>query len=135
MRKFLLITVLFFLTIPLSGLADNRMMLFKTSDGDSRSISSSGLEIKFIDGNMVAGNGEETLTLPLSDLVSMEFSVGSSSIVDITGSFSSDVAVFNINGINLGTYSSPAMASRTLPAGLYVMKFKSGETQKLIIRK
>lgn len=135
MKKIYLILLLTILSIPLSGMAESRTMLFKTSDGSSSSLAATALEIQFKDGNMIADNGSQSLTIPLTDLISMEFSNGSSAAAELQNAVSGNVTVVNINGVTIGSFPFATLASESLPAGLYVMKFQSGETQKLIIRK
>lgn len=84
---------------------------------------------------MVATNGQETLTLSLNDLATMEFSDTEVGISSIPTNDSGEVTITGINGITLGKYASLQEAAAGLSQGVYVVTSKTGETTKLIIRK
>lgn len=120
--------------MSLTAAAETAQMVFKTVDGTSQSITAAGLDISFTDTDMVATNGTQTVTLPLSDLTSMQFTgLQSGMVSDIAKD--GDVTIVNINGMMLGTYSSAADAARNLASGIYIVRYADGKTSKLIIRK
>lgn len=132
MKKILLASAIALLSLP--AFADGEFLLFKTADGVSHSIAASGLEIKFEDGAMVATNASESLSLPLSDLATMEFAA-SNAVSSIVSSIEGTVAVMNINGVMLGNYASAEEAANYLAPGIYVIRNASGESSKLLVRK
>lgn len=134
MKKLLFIAAMTVMSLTAS--AENVLhMVFKTADGVAHSIEASGLDIKFTEGKMKAANATETLTIPLSDLVSMEFDDGSASIYDTVATEDGEVTVSNINGIEIGRFPSLTTATDNLPDGIYVITQSSGKSLKLIINK
>lgn len=114
--------------------AEENAMQFMTTDGVTHKISSTGLEIKFADGNLVATNSTESLTLSLSQLESMQFESFTSAIAshqEMQGA----VRVTNMNGVAFGTYNNILDAEKNLSAGVYVAKFENGKSVKFIVNK
>ncbi|MCR4994222.1 MAG: Ig-like domain-containing protein [Bacteroidales bacterium] len=83
MKRFLVFTINVVLSIGLSMADDYTYpyLVFTDSDGDETTVSVDDLEITFSDGQLVATNGDGSITLTLSTLASMAFSTtgGSSS--------------------------------------------------------
>lgn len=107
-------------------------LVFKFVSGESYSVNTQGLEIYYNDGKLTFNNDESVL--PVSSLVSMEFSDNSGSgsgkgeiLTDSTDS----VTVLSIDGINIGEFPSLADACRNLEQGLYVVCRSNGETFKI----
>lgn len=121
-----------FMAMP--AFADTPIMVFKTSDGATHSIAAAGLDIKFADGQMVASNPTESLSLPLSGLSTMEFGLGPSGITEPAAEGDGHVAITGINGLEFGSFDSMQDATRNLDPGVYIVRYESGETSKLIIR-
>lgn len=133
MKKLLLVLMVIMMSMP--TFAAGSRMIFKTADGATHSINSAGLEIKFVGGNMEATNGTESLLLSVSALSTMAFGDKSSSIENINAYQNAAVSVASVSGICFGEFSSLIDAEKALQPGVYVVKYKSGETSKLIIRK
>lgn len=129
-----LILIIAIALVGLGAKAATSTMLFKTSDDKTHAIASAGLEIKFVDGNMIATTPSQTLSLDAATLVSMEFS-GESSATAIIADYTGQVTVTDIKGTDAGTYRSIDDAQRQLAPGIYIVKPQNGETIKLIIRK
>lgn len=137
MRKFLLFFGMLIVAVTASAV-EYKSMCFTTSDGNSHFISLEGLEISVDNSNLLAKAGEESLTLPVSNLVSMEFSETLAAVdaVEANGE-SSPVIVYGIDGTVKGSYGSALDATESLPAGLYIIKAANtqGSTSKLSVRK
>lgn len=133
MKKLFLASI--FASVAVTAYADDALMVFKTSDGAIHSIGSSALEIHFADGNMLASNGSQSLTLPLADLKSMEFGNLSTVISDMAAMPEGMVSVTALDGAVCGKFDSVKEAAATLGSGVYVVKYESGETIKIFVRK
>lgn len=133
MNKLLLASAITF--VSLTALADESHLVFKTSDGAVSSIAASGLDIKFSDGNMVATNATESLTLPLASLVSMEFGGPASRLAGILTETDGLVTVTSVSGTLLGSFSSLSVAQSSLAPGIYVVRHASGDVTKILIGK
>ena len=72
MRKLLLV-FLFLSGIMTVSADDFNYLTFARNDGTMKSISIDNLKLSFAGGNVVAATGDETLTMPLSDLAKMFF--------------------------------------------------------------
>lgn len=131
-RLSVLAAVLTMTVMQVSGEATH--IVFKSSDGNSHSISSGGLEISFAGETMTAKNATETLTLPVAQLSTMEFTSLSSSVTEAAVANPGKVTVTSIAGVSAGTFSSADAARNALAPGAYVIKTEGGDTYKLIIR-
>lgn len=135
MKLLYLFTALIACGAAVTASAEYPTMLMKMSDGTEHAISTSGLTINYSQGMMNATNTSgEILTLPLEQLISMEFnntvSIDGATIANSDGS----ITVYTLDGTELGLYASAAHALNELPAGVYVIKNSSGITSKIIIR-
>lgn len=113
--------------------AEGTTMVFTTTDAVEHSIASKNLTISFVDGMMNATNGSQTLSLPLADLKTMNFSnlVSGLNIIDGTAGA---VAVTSLNGTDCGVYTSLAEAQTQLPAGIYIVRTESDQTFKIVVK-
>lgn len=121
--------------MSLPAFSEVSQMVFTTTDGTTHAIAAMGLEMEFGEGNMVATNGGESLTLPLTELATMEFAGQISGIASVGTSGFSRVAVTGINGMPLGNFASLQEAHNALRPGIYIVKNEQGEVTKLIVRK
>ena len=129
----LLVTVL----IPSLAFAGRYNTLKFTSDsGETYSIATNNLVIHVNGENLTFNNTD--LTIPLSSLVSMEFTDYDDSpaaidtvIFEGTGT----VAVYNINGTPVGSFDSYADALASLSRGVYVIKDANGNSLKISVGK
>lgn len=123
------------IAMSLPAFADGQQLVFKTTDGSTRSIAATGLDIKFADGNMVATAGSESLTLPVASLSTMEFVAQSSGVAETVAVIDGPVTVTAINGVEYGSFASAEEAADNLIPGVYVLKYESGAITKIIVRK
>ena len=113
---------------------DYPYLTFETQDGNTQSVAVSGLTLTIADGNLVAANGTQTLTLALSDLTKMYFASEATSIDELTSKLPTDgvAEVFTLAGVSLGQHSLNALRS-TLNAGVYIIKV-NGQTLKVTVK-
>lgn len=133
MRKFILLAILTLMSLP--AFSEASRLVFTTTDGTTHAIAAMGLEIEFDECNMVASNGEESLTLPLAELATMEFAGQTSGTASVYTPGNRLVAVTGINGMPLGNFASLQEAHNALRPGIYIVKNEQGEVTKLIVRK
>lgn len=135
MKKLLLLMAIALMSLTTRADEGNSHLVFRTIDGNAYSITALGVDITFADGNMVATNADETVTLPLASLASMEFGDQVTSLTDIAADFDGAVAVAGLGGQAFGTYASMAEARRLLAPGIYVAANQAGQTIKFIVSK
>ena len=132
MKKYLLSAILAAISIGVH--AEYNRLIFTTLNGEAQSIGVKDLNITYMDGEMIATSGSELVKIPLTSLKSMEFSdinsVGSMSVAD-----NSNVTIYSVNGVCLGTFETHSDALNGLPSGIYILKSKNGVTSKVSISK
>lgn len=111
-------------------------MCFTSTDGGKHYISLSQLEITVSDGMLTATADEaQSLTFPLDQLQSMEFSSESPSVInEISAQKTGRVTAYDIKGMSHGNYYSVTEAAKSLSAGTYVIKSADGHTYKIIVK-
>ncbi len=120
---------------------DYPVLTFTTKDGVEQSVAVDGLEIKFVDGKMMAVNSEGTLTIDVAMLSKMAFAKQTTVIDKVTDDEGEDiwtsvdvpVEVFSLTGASLGYYFSKQQACEQLSAGIYLIKVK-GRTLKVLLK-
>ena len=130
MKKTIILTLLCVFAMTTMA-ADYTYLVFTLSDGSTKAVTASNLNISFTADNLVATNGSETLaTLPLASLSSMEFSNdGTTGISQISADqliTDANTVIYDINGRQM-----PQGAS--LPKGIYILK-NNNRTLKVTIR-
>lgn len=115
--------------------ADYSTMVFKTTDGQTHSLSLTGLNIEFDATSMIVKNADTTLTLPLASLSTMEFSDGSTVVVENFIADFTNCEVFSSSGVAIGRFESIENAAASLPSGIYVLQYANGETTKIVVSK
>lgn len=131
MKKFAL--ALGGMLLPMLAMAEYNSMQFESSDGGNHYIDISGLEISFADHTLTASNAETTLTLPLNQVVSMQFSNSPGSEVKIVEMGNTDaIEVYSASGISLGSYKSLTEVRNDVPSGIFVVRYSDGTTLKLL---
>ena len=110
---------------------DYQYLVFTLNNGTTQAVTATDLSIAFTGDNLVATSGNETLaTLPLSTLVSMEFSTdGTTGISQISADqliTDADTVIYDMQGRQM-----PQGAS--LPKGVYIVK-NNNRTLKVNIR-
>lgn len=129
MRSVLLL-LFTFLGLAVVRAEDYAYLTIVGADGGKTSLTAVGLTLSFSDDNLVARNAytDESLTLPLSSLASMNFSnddetTGITSVHAVT---SGDDAVYTIQGLRLPV-------STPLKKGIYIVR-KGSTTQKVQVK-
>ena len=131
---FLTFAVLSGFVFPIAATAQYESMQFITTEGEEYLIPLSGLEIVFSDnGNMVATQNDRVLEIPVSDLVSMQFSEKETGI-DVLAN-DENMEVFGINGISYGHFNSLEQMRHTLNPGTYVIRKSNSATFKITLKK
>lgn len=110
--------------------------------GDETSLKVDGLKITFSNGQLVATNGEETVSVPLSEMGSMFFSAQPTAIASTSaaGGFEASIVhgTFHATvpaGVEVKVYSTDGrlMPTSGLQPGVYVVKAGS-QTLKVMAR-
>ena len=129
MRRVLLL-LFTFLGLAVVRAEDYAYLTIVGADGGKTSLTAVGLTLSFSDDNLVASNAytDESLTLPLSSLASMNFSnddetTGITSVHAVT---SGDDAVYTIQGLRLPV-------GTPLKKGIYIVR-KGSTTQKVQVK-
>jgi len=117
-------------------------LTFNLVDGTARALSAQGVKVTYDDGNVVAVNGTDVLTLPLSDVLSMQFTdnlpAGVETIQDagnivsvqqgkirVMSTTDTSVTIMDFAGVVVDafhTVSGCVTESKKLPSGIYVVK-------------
>lgn len=123
------------LMVSLGASADYQSMQFNLLSGEQRSIPSASLSMRFENGNLVAQSGSEFLSIPISDLSSMEFADKTESAVfNPVVSSASISEVYSVDGkLMLSNISNPKVLN-SLPAGIYVVRKSDGSTAKFAVK-
>lgn len=125
---------------------------FVTAQGETTVVASENLVITFEDGTLVASNGSQTITLPVTNLVSMNFSdeevsggetpdpdpvdpdpdePEQDSIQEIMAS--GECALYSVDGKEQGKFASLEAARKALKPGIYVIK-SNGACHKIVVK-
>lgn len=115
-----------------SNAANYDYLTFQNTDGNQVSMSVNGLKMQIADGNLVATNGEGTMTFALSNLSKMLFTE-TSGIADNIISDSKAVTVYNLSGVKIGEYQNVASVQKALDKGVYVVK-ENDKTYKMTVK-
>lgn len=138
MKKFILCGVLSLGALVfgnLTAFADYYSLEFKSSDGSSVMVATEGLVITVDGDNLIVSNSKgEALSLPAASLVSMQF-VDDSGAVESIFKDNGELKVYNLEGVDFGTYNSLNDAKTNLSPGIYVIRNSAGETVKIIVNK
>ena len=129
MRSVLLL-LFTFLGLAVVRAEDYAYLTIVGADGGKTSLTAVGLTLSFSDDNLVARNAytDESLTLPLSSLASMNFSKNdeTTGIAPVHAVTSGDDAVYTIQGLRLPV-------GTPLKKGIYIVR-KGSTTQKVQVR-
>lgn len=117
--------------------ADYSAIKFTYVGGDTHVISASGLEISFTPELLTASNSTTSITIPLTDVGTMEFSnetlTGIESVAT-DNACSADIMVYNLDGSEAGVYKSVDEGLNELQPGVYLFKYSDGLTLKIVKR-
>ena len=111
-------------------------LMFTSNSGEKYTIATNNLEILVNDENLTFSNTD--LTIPLSSLISMEFTDYDDSPAAIdTVKLDGDglVTVYNIDGTSVGSFDSYTDALSSLVKGVYVVKDTIGNSLKISVGK
>lgn len=129
MRRVLLL-LFTFLGLAVVRAEDYAYLTIVGADGGKTSLTAVGLTLSFSDDNLVARNAytDESLTLPLSSLASMNFSNSdeTTGIAPVHAVTSGDDAVYTIQGLRLPV-------GTPLKKGIYIVR-KGSTTQKVQVK-
>lgn len=120
-----------------SAMAGRYSFLKFTSDsGETYCVATNNLEILVDGANLAFSNTD--LIIPLTSLVSMEFTDyddSSAEIGNVTFDGKGVVTVYNINGVSAGSFDSYTEAIASLTQGVYVIKDANGNSLKISVGK
>ena len=111
-------------------------LMFTSNTGEKYSVATNNLEILVNGENLTFSNTD--LTIPLSSLISMEFTDYDDSEAAIdTVKFDGNglVTVYNIDGTSVGSFDSYTDALSSLGKGVYVVKDTVGNSLKISVGK
>ena len=109
--------------------ADFNYLVFTLNDGSEQAIVATGLNITFVDGNLVATSANETLaTIPLITLQKMQFSESNTTGISNLSTVSQDdiKAIYDLQGRMMPLDTQ-------LPKGTYIIK-TSSRTIKVFVK-
>ena len=139
MKKLLFLFLLSITTLlsPATGFAGRyKSLKFTSNDGETYTIATNNLEI-LVSGEAITFSNTN-LILPLSSLVSMEFTdydenpaAVDSIVIEPTGA----VMVYDINGLLVGSFDSYQDALESLREGVFVIKDTKGNSLKISVGK
>ena len=135
--SFQFLMMLMMVLIPSLAFAGRYTTLkFTSASGETYNIATNNLEILVNGENLTFNN--TNLTIPLSSLVSMEFTdydESSSAIDAVTFDGNGIVTVYNVNGSSVGSFDSYTEALASLSQGVYVIKDANGNSLKISVGK
>lgn len=134
--------------------ADYGYLALRQADGTLTTLAADGLRITFADGQLLATQGTQTATLPLSSLDAMYFTtqattaiasarsaspsvrVSGSSVV-VSAREGAEASLHRLDGVRVARLTASGSGAETLganlQAGVYIVKV-DGQTSKIIIR-
>lgn len=107
-------------------------MKYDTNKGESFYSGLSDLEIVFKDGNLIATWDSNSLTLPLEDISSMQFSTEPASVEKILVDVK--IEVYGLDGVYYGLFENLKKACIELSEGIYIAKTEDGITSKFVVK-
>jgi hypothetical protein len=133
MKKTVILTVLTVFALGLRA-ADYQYLVFTLTDGTTKAVTATDLNIAFSNDNLVATNGSETLaTLPLNTLTKMEFSTSGEGGATGIESISVDQLVTDDATVIYDMQGRQMPRGAQLPQGVYILK-NNDRTLKVHIR-
>lgn len=126
--KKLLFSLLFIAASLTANAYDYPYLAFEKSDGTVTTVAVESLTMTVSGGQLVATNGDGSLSFTLSELSKMYFSSTPTGISDVAAAGEEEVEVFSVSGMSLGKYATASDATRackTMKQGIYVLKSKS----------
>ena len=123
MKKLVLILLLMVGTLAAEAY-DYPYLTIRTANGTETSVAVSELRLTFSNGQLVATNSTDSVTLTLSELSAMYFTETMNSISTGLQSVTEDeaVEVYTTGGVLVGRFDTMSQARATLKHGIYVIK-------------
>lgn len=131
MKKLALLTLLFAAAMQAMA-GDYDYLVVEKTNGTRTALQSSGLVITFKNGTFYSTRNGLHSTFQLTDLSKMYFSATSTAIKNHTDA-DSQLTVYSLDGIRLGTFSNSSAWQSSLPKGIYIVK-SNGKTYKQTIK-
>lgn len=128
MKKIIILSMLMLLGVGVRA-ADYGYLVFTLSDGTTKNITSTGVNITFADGKLTATAGTETVAVELASLTKMEFSNdGTTGISSVNCDFEAaeGTEIYDVNGRRMPSGSN-------LQRGVYIIK-SNGKTTKVQVK-
>lgn len=108
-------------------------LVFTNQAGTTTAFKVNNLTLKVSGSDLQVTNNEGTVTLVLTDLASMQFSVDKNiTSVENVLDANAPVEVYSLTGASLGTYGSMVEAAKSLNAGSYVISNGNGNQMVVI---
>ena len=109
-------------------------LVFTNQAGTTTAFKVNNLTLKVSGSDLQVTNNEGTVTLVLTDLASMQFSVDKTiTSVENVLDANAPVEVYSLTGASLGTYGSMVEAAKSLNAGSYVIS--NGNVNQTVVIK
>ena len=109
-------------------------LIFTNQAGTTTAFKVNNLTLKVSGSDLQVTNNEGTVTLVLTDLASMQFSVDKTiTSVENVLDANAPVEVYSLTGASLGTYGSMVEAAKSLNAGSYVIS--NGNVNQTVVIK
>ena len=109
-------------------------LVFTNQTGSTTAFSVSNLTLKVNGTNLQVTNDAGTVSMVLTELASMQFSVDQT-VTSVENVLNADasVQVYSVTGSVLGTYGSMVEAAKSLQAGTYVIS-NGDQSQKIVVQ-
>lgn len=108
-------------------------LILTTAAGSQAAVAVDGLEMTFVDGKLVAKNGDGEARFTLAELASMQFSASKDGIVDAVLRPAAD-ALGAATLYDLSGRQALRPAGGALRPGVYVVRKANGETSKITVK-
>lgn len=130
-KVFLLLAVC---TAMMAHASTYNYLVFTNTEGTNTAFSVKDLTLKVEGSDLLITNAEETVSMLLTAMKSMQFSEdGTVSAVENILNADAPVHVFSVSGTSLGVYGSLMEAAQTLNAGAYVIS-NGSVTQTIVVK-
>ena len=132
MKKKAIITAAIVVAIKVQAY-DFPFLVFQTNGGETTSVSVESLTIKYVDGQLVATNGDGNVSFALTDMSKMFFTKDETTGIDRAENDTKQMEVFTLDGIRMGSFESMDKVKGCLKSGIYIVK-TSNRTFKTAVK-
>jgi len=111
-------------------------LIFTNTEGTNTVLSVTNLTMTVNGAQLDVANVEGTVNFTLTDLASMQFAADGEdlpTVVENVLDADASMAVYNINGMLMGSFDNLLQAVQQLDRGTYVM-VQNGKSQKMIVK-